>query len=63
MMGKKIVGYLVKKNDEVIGATGNEREAIYIARENNGIVYKVVTTVSPYEDARTEKTIVYNATF
>ena len=59
---KQIVGYLVKKDGVVIGATGDEREALYIARTWKGISYKVVTTVSPNEDPTTECTIVYDGT-
>lgn len=56
---RQIVGYLVRKNGEVIGATGEEREAIHIAEQWNGIVYKVVTTVSEKENPRTVQLIVY----
>lgn len=58
---KQIIGYLVKdENGEVIGATGNEREAMFIAREYNGVVYKVVTTVNPLDNPKTERTVVYD---
>lgn len=42
---KKIIGYLVIKGEDVIAATGNEREALYYAREYAGISYKVTTTI------------------
>ena len=58
---KKVIGYLVKdRNGDVIGATANEGEAIYIAVRLKGIVYKVVTTLISFEDPTTEKTIIYN---
>lgn len=59
---KKVVGYLVKQDGEIIGATADEREAIYIARNWNGVVYKVVTTINPKENPVTEQTVVYNGT-
>jgi len=59
---KKIVGYLVKKDGEIIGATGDEREALYIARTWKGISYKVVTTINPKEDPITEHTVAYDGT-
>lgn len=59
---KKIVGYLVKKDGEVIGATGDEREAIYIARNWKAISYKVVTTIDPKADPITEHTVAYDGT-
>lgn len=59
---KQIIGYLVKKNDKVIGATGDEREAMYIARNFRGISYKVVTTISPTDDPVAKHTIAYDGT-
>lgn len=60
---KQIIGYLVKDTEgEIIGATGNEREAMHIARNWRGISYKVVTTINPNEDPKTEKTVVYDGT-
>lgn len=59
---KRIVGYLVKKDGEVIGATGDEREAMYIARSWKGISYKVVTTINPKEDPTTECMVAYDGT-
>ncbi len=59
---KQIIGYLVKKDGEVIGATGDEREAMYIARNWKGISYKVVTTINPMEDPKTERTVAYDGT-
>lgn len=53
-MEKQIIGYLVKKDGEVIGATGNKEEAMYIAEEYEGICYKVITTVRPNEDPITK---------
>ena len=58
----KVKGYIVKQDNEIIAATGDEREAIYIAREYKGVVYKVVTSCSPYRDPTTESTIVYEGT-
>ena len=58
----KVTGYLVKKDGEIIGATGDEREAMYIAREWKGISYRVVTTVDPKVDPVTETTIAYDGT-
>ena len=56
---KKVIGYLVKDNKgEVIGATGSEIEARYIAKKENGIVFKVVTTLILHEDPTTEQTII-----
>lgn len=57
---KQIIGYLVRKNGEIIGATGDEREAIYIARNWKGISYKVVTTIDPKADPTTEQTVAYD---
>lgn len=57
---KQITGYLVEKDNTVIAATADEREAMYIAREWKAISYKVVTTVSPYENPVTVKTVAYN---
>ena len=59
---KKIVGYLVKKDGEIIGATGDECYALYIARTWKGICYKVVTTINPKEDPITEHTVAYDGT-
>ena len=59
---KQIIGYLVKKDGEIIGATGDEREAIYIATNWKGICYKVVTTVSPMEDPKTQTMVKYDGT-
>lgn len=60
---KQIIGYLVKNTEgEIIGATGNEREAMYIAKYWKGISYKVVTTINQNEDPKTEKTVVYDGT-
>ncbi len=59
---KQIIGYLIKKDGEVIGATGDEREAIYIARNWKGISYKVVTTIDSKADPTTEQTIAYDGT-
>lgn len=59
---KTIVGYLVKKDGEVIGATSDEREAIYIARNWKGVSYKVVTTIDPKHDAEVTQTIAYDGT-
>lgn len=59
---KQIIGYLVKKDGEVIGATGDEREAMYIAKNWKGISYKVITTINPMEDPKTEHTVVYDGT-
>ena len=59
---KEIIGYLVKKDDEVIGATGNEREAMRIARDWKGISYKVVTTIDPKCDPVTYHTVAYDGT-
>ena len=59
---KKIIGYLVKRGNEVIGATGDEREAMYIARNWKGISYRIVTTISPNEDPTTERTVAYDGT-
>lgn len=59
---KQIIGYLVKKDGEVIGATADEREAMYIARNWNGISYRVVTTIDPKVDPVTETTVAYDGT-
>ena len=59
---KKVVGYLVMKDNEVIGATGDEREAMYIARNWKAISYRVVTTINPKEDLITERTVAYDGT-
>ena len=59
---KQIVGYLVRKGGEVIAATGDEREAMYIARQWKGVSYKVVTTVTPKENPETVQTVVYDGT-
>ncbi len=59
---KQVVGYLVKKDGEIIGATGDEREAMYIARNWKGVSYKVVTTINPKADPVTETTIAYDGT-
>lgn len=59
---KQIIGYIVKKDGEVIGATGDEREAMFIARNWNGISYKVVTTINPKSDPTTEQMIAYDGT-
>ena len=59
---KQIIGYLVKKDGEIIGATGDEREAMYIARKFKGISYRVVTTVDPKVDPVTETAIAYDGT-
>ena len=59
---KQVVGYLIKKGNEIIGATGDEREAIYIARNFKAISYKVITTVNPLEDPHTEYVISYDGT-
>lgn len=59
---KKVIGYLVMKGNEVIGATGDEREAMYIARNWKGISYRVVTTIRPNEDPTTERTVAYDGT-
>ena len=60
-MTKNITGYLVRNGKgEIIGATGDEREAIYIARNFKGIVFKIVTTVSPLDNPKTVQTIAYN---
>ena len=59
---KQVVGYLVRKDNEVIGATRDEREAMYIARNYKGISYKVVTTINPLEDPTTEHTVAYDGT-
>lgn len=59
---KKVVGYLVMKDNEVIGATGDEREAMYIARTWKGISYRVETAINPKEDPTTERTVAYDGT-
>lgn len=59
---KQVVGYIIRKNGKVIGATADEREAIYIARNWYGISYKVVTTINPGADPVTETTVVYDGT-
>ena len=59
---KKVVGYLVKKDGEVICATGNEREAMYIARNWKAISYKVETIVSQLEDPKTTHYVAYDGT-
>ena len=60
---KQVIGYLVMKDSECIGATGDEREAMYIARNWKGISYKVVTTIDPKKgDPTTERTIAYDGT-
>lgn len=61
-MMRKFIGYLVEKDGKVIGATGNEREALYIARSNKAISYKVVTTIRPYEEPITERIVAYDGT-
>ena len=62
MTEREIIGYLVKADGEIIAATGDEREAIYIARNWNGIVFKVTTRVVPLEDPRTVRSVVYDGT-
>lgn len=58
----KVTGYLVIKDGEIIGATGNEREAMYIARNWKAISYKVDTTINPNENPTTKRTMAYNGT-
>lgn len=47
---KQVVGYLVKKGDTVIGATGDKAEAMFIAENWSGICYEVVTTIDSKAD-------------
>ena len=59
---KKVTGYLVRQNGEIIAVTADAREAMYIARNFKGIAYKVVTTIIPMEDPTTETTEFYDGT-
>ena len=59
---RKVIGYLVKKDNEIIGATGDEREAMYIARNWKAISYKVITTITPMEDPKTVHVVAYDGT-
>lgn len=59
---KKVIGYIVKKGGEIIAATGNEREAMHIAREYKSVSYKVTTTINPNEEPTTDHTVAYDGT-
>lgn len=57
---KQVIGYIVEKDGVVIGATADEREAIYIARNWKAVSFKVTTTLIPKENPKTEKVVAYN---
>lgn len=55
---KELIGYLVKNNGEIIGATADIAEALEIAKRNKAICYKVVTIVKPKENSEVTRTVI-----
>ena len=51
---KTIIGFLVKKDGEVIGATSDKQEALDIAAEFKGLAYRVITIIDGKHDPVSE---------